>query len=546
MEILEIKDLSFKYAAQDEKTLSRVNFSVRRGEFVTVCGKTGSGKSTLLRLLKREISPLGDRSGDILFEGKEISALDAKTSASKIGFVSQHPEEQIVTDKVWHEIAFGLENLGVDRKTMQRKVAEIAQYFGIEQLFDRRVSELSGGQKQIVALASVMVMNPDIIILDEPTSQLDPIGASEFISTLQRLCRELALTVIITEHRLEELIPISDKLLVLKEGSVHKFGVPDEVVRELRGEKEFYGFMPAPARLYYVLDTQDSACPLDIRDGRAFVESFCENKVRRLKRKVECKRKDPVIRAKNLYFRYSKELDDVLDGLDLEVCEGEFYTLLGGNGSGKTTALGALAGINKCYSGTVEIFGKKIEKYKNGALYNNCIAMLPQDVHALFTRDSVREELECAGVNMTSTKDIPENIKILFEKHPHDLSGGQKQMLALYMILAKNPKILLLDEPTKGLDAETKKDLIKLLRELIGKGMTVVAVTHDIEFAAEAADRAALFFRGRVVSADIPQNFFSENNFYTTAVSRMTRGYFDNAVSVEDAAELCRINKRKD
>ncbi len=543
MEILEIKNLSFKYGQEKENTLDNINFSVKRGEFVTVFGKTGSGKSTLLRLIKREISPGGEKSGEIFFSGKEILELDEYSAAAKIGFVSQYPEEQIVTDKVWHEIAFGLENLGVDNKTMQRRVAEVAQYFGIGHLFDKRVSELSGGQKQLVALASVMVMNPDVILLDEPTSQLDPIGAAEFISILQRLCREIALTVIITEHRLEELIGISDKLLVLENGKVRSFGEPKKVAYALKDDRDFYCFMPSAVRLFSRLNGHSYDCPLDVRSGRAFVEHYCENRIRSLDSQERERSKNSVIKAKNLCFRYGRELPDVLDGLDLDIREGEFYTVLGGNGSGKTTALGAIAGINKCYSGKIEIFGKKIEKYRDGSLYKNCVAMLSQDVNALFTRDTVREELVGAGVDLNV---ISDDMKALLGKHPYDISGGQRQMLALYMVTASRPRILLLDEPTKGLDALAKQELVKFLKDLCKNKITVVAVTHDVEFASEASDRVALFFAGRIVSEDTPHSFFSKNNFYTTAVSRMTRGYFDNAVSVEDAVSLCKQNKRRE
>ena len=535
MEILDIKDLSFTYPTAKSPTLKNITFSVQEGEFIALCGATGSGKSTLLRLLKPQLSPLGEVSGNITFRGEPLS----DCSAADIGFVMQSPEQQIVTDKVWHELAFGLENMGVPQPQMARRTAEMASYFGIEDKFDKSISELSGGQKQLINLAAVMVTEPKLLILDEPTAQLDPITATDLINTVKKLNRDLSLTVIIAEHRLEEVIPLCDKLLVIENGAVAAFGTPRDVLRTLYSHKDIMCGMPAAARISAMLGEPE--CALTVREGRELVRRYGNEKQPDTPRKANDNAAF-ALSFTNVYFRYESSSPDVLRGLTFEVRTGEIFCILGGNGSGKTTALSCAAGILRPYSGSISVFGKPIRSYKNQSLYNECLALLPQDVQTVFLRYTVREELEDAGVKPDT---LPFDITPHLDKHPYDLSGGEQQLTALAKVLALKPKLLLLDEPTKGLDAASKQRITFLLRTLADSGITIVTVTHDVEFAAVCADRCALFFRGEVVSAAPPEEFFSENSFYTTAASRITRGHFRNAVTAEQAAELCLLNGRK-
>jgi len=536
LEILDIKSLNFTYNAALSPTLKNISFNVNEGEFIALCGATGSGKSTLLRLLKPQLTPLGTMTGTVKFLGKPV---EEGVSAADIGFVMQRPEQQTVTDKVWHELAFALENMGIKQQNIARRTAEMASYFGIEDKFERNIAELSGGQKQLINLAAVMVTEPKLLILDEPTAQLDPITASDFINTVKKLNRDLSLTVIIAEHRLEEVIPICDKLVIIENGGIIAVGKPKDVISEIYGREDIMCGMPTAARISAAVGEKD--CALSIKEGRELVRKY--NSVNEnIPIQKTSKKTKPVLEFRNVFFRYERQLPDVLKRLTFSVNSGEIFCILGGNGSGKTTALSAAAGILKPYAGNILAFGKKLKEYKNQSLYKECLAMLPQDIQTVFLRNSVREELEDAGTELSS---LPYDLSPLLDMHPYDLSGGEQQLVALAKVLALKPKILLLDEPTKGLDAAAKQKIRGLLRELADKGMTIVTVTHDVEFAAECADRCALFFRGEIISAAPPEEFFSENSFYTTAASRITRGHFESAVTAEKAAELCLLGGRK-
>ena len=531
---LAVKDLTFTYPNCARPAIEGVTFQVEKGEFLAVCGPTGCGKSTLLRLLKRELAPLGELHGEITVDGVPQGDLSDRDAACRIGYVMQRPEQQLVTDKVWHELAFGLENMGLPQPVIARRVAEMAAYFGIEGWFDKDVDTLSGGQKQLLNLASVMVMQPEILILDEPTAQLDPIAAADFIATVRKVNRELGLTVILTEHRLEEVIPACDRLLVLQNGRVLDWDAPRAVVGRAADNADLLCFMPAAARLFHAVQGQGE-CPLDVREGRSFVESLGCTGV--LPEEGSLPASETALEFDDVYFRYGRDLPDVLRGMRFTVRTGEICCILGGNGSGKSTTLSVAAGLNKAYSGDVRVFGKKLRAYKNQSLYRNCLTLLPQDVQSVFLHNTVREELaECGAAAGL----LPFDFAPLMDKHPYDLSGGEQQLVALAKVLATQPRLLLLDEPTKGIDAAAKMRFIGVLKALKAKGMTLVIVTHDVDFAAECADRCCFMFRGQIVSSGTPRACFSQNSFYTTAVSRMTRGLIDGAVTVAEAAAFLR------
>lgn len=544
MEILSIKDLTFSYPNKENFALQNVNLSINSGDFVVVCGQSGSGKTTLLRMLKKEIAPHGEKQGAVYYKGEDVEKLDDKISAQKIGFVFQKPDQQIVTDKVWHELAFGLESLGYDSDYIRLRVGEMANYFGITSLFRKKTTELSGGQKQLMNLASVMAMSPDVIILDEPTSQLDPITANDFITTLKKINDELGLTVIIIEHRLQEVFPIADKVAVMEDGKVICYDTPRNVCEKLSNHPMSQGF-PSAVRIWQKSGSKGE-CPLTVKEGRNFINSnFSE---RKLPLRNTIPNTEDIITLKDVFFRYEKGGNDILSGTNLSIKKGEHFCILGGNGSGKTTTLKILAGLLKPYRGKVIIDNNKMTK-KTTADFNRLgVAMLPQNPESVFLKsrviDDYTELCKIKGIEKSAYEDkinsVAEKlgIKDLLENHPYDLSGGEIQKCALGKVLISEPKILLLDEPTKGVDAYSKLSLSKILQEIKYDGVTIITVTHDVEFASIVADRCGLFFDGEVLSSLVPQEFFSKNNFYTTASSRISRDKFANAVTVDDVVSL--------
>lgn len=544
----EIKNLTFSYAsAKGKHSLENVSLSIEQGEFLVLCGKSGSGKSTLLRQLKTVLTPNGKRTGEILFRGVPLKQVSDREQSEKIGFVMQNPDDQIVTDKVWHELAFGLESLGCDQKTMRGRVAEMACYFGIQDWFHRDVATLSGGQKQLLNLASIMAMQPEVLILDEPTSQLDPIAASDFLNTVRKINTELGTTVIITEHRLEDIFPYADRAVVMEKGRVIADDTPGKVGQLLFEQANpMFAAMPTPVRVYYGAGGTGES-PLTVRQGRSWLSRRFPNRPEKdaiaappLPEEV----KDPALVLKELWFRYEKDSSDILRGVSAEIPSGSLYAILGGNGAGKSTTLKAISGICRPYRGKVTLFGKPVDKYKSSELFHGCLAMLPQDPKSLFVKKTVRDDLSEMTRDKSSIKRIAALCQIteLLDSHPYDLSGGEQQRAALAKVLLTEPKMLLLDEPTKGIDSFFKETFAGILSDLKKQGITIVMVSHDVEFCARYADVVSMFFDGQVLTTDTPRRFFGSNSFYTTAAHRMSRHIFHMAVTVDDVLTLCREN----
>lgn len=535
--IFTIKNLSFYYPEQERAALDHLNLTVQQGEFLVLCGPSGCGKSTLLRHLKPALAPHGRISGEVLFDGKPLAELSLRQQAQRIGFVQQNPDNQIVTDKVWHELAFGLESLGCDTPAIRRRVAEMASFFGMQTWFYKNITELSGGQKQLLNLAAVMVLRPDVLILDEPTAQLDPIAAETFLSTLGKINRELGTAVVLTEHRLEEALPLAQRAAVMDGGKILCSGAPAQVGAALKKiGHPMFSAMPAAMLVWSAVES-GAPCPVTVSQGHHWLSAHAaehalfplpEGPVYPCSREI-------VLQAEQAWFKYEKNAPDVLKGLDLSLHRGEFLALLGGNGTGKTTSLQMLGGLLTPYRGTVRAAGR--------------IALLPQNPQALFVKKTVEEDLyevlrqrglskgeQKAQLNAMATLC---RLTALLDRHPYDLSGGEQQRAALAKVLLLRPDILLLDEPTKGLDSDFKEVLAGILHQLTGRGTAVLMVSHDVEFCARHAHRCALFFDGAIVTEGTPRTFFSGNSFYTTAASRMARGIADDAVTTEDLIAMC-------
>lgn len=560
---LTVRNMNFTYPDKEKPALKDINLEIEDGDFVVFCGKSGCGKTTLLRHFKPVLTPFGSCEGEILYKGNSIKELDLRNQSQEIGYVLQSPENQIVTDKVWHELAFGLESLGYDSATIRLRVAEMASYFGIQAWFKRNVVELSGGQKQLLNLASIMAMHPSILILDEPTSQLDPIAASDFLETVKKINRDLGTTVIMTEHRLEDVLPAADRVFVMDEGAIIAQGSPQAIGKQLKGlNHDMFLSMPAPMQIYAAVDS-DLACPLTVREGRKWLNMLFP-KEEGLKQRIpvetmENKKKDFAIEIKDAWFRYEKNLPDVVKDLTLSINKGEFYCMVGGNGTGKTTTISLISGINRPYRGKIYLNGKDVRKYSDKELFNGNLGVLPQNPQSLFVKKTVELDLYeviggknnklMDGTSSEITKKMAVDkmaqlfhIEHLVDQHPYDLSGGEQQRLALAKIMLLKPQILLLDEPTKGLDNHFKQELGEILKKLQTHGVTIIMVSHDIEFCALYGDRCGLFFEGNIVTSNTPRAFFSGNSFYTTSANRMSRHVFENAITVKDVIECCQMS----
>lgn len=608
VDAVNIVGLEFSYPNASIPSVNGISLSLEKGSFTCICGPSGCGKTTLLRNLKPSITPHGMRRGKIKILGKSVESFEGipGEEAQTIGYVLQNPENQIVTDKVWHELAFGLENLGLPTETIRLRIAEIASFFGIQSWFDKDVSELSGGQKQLLNLAAVMVMQPEILILDEPTSQLDPIAAVDFLDAVKKINNDIGTTVIITEHRLDNVVSMSDRLIVMDSGKILVNDEPyNAVFRLAEINHPMFLAMPNPAQAYrsalaflkgeeslvgdvnhlkhmeklessigdvnYVNHANraessiddvecsvqvkkdespidDVSCiqkhrmPLNVREGRQWLDCVMNGIPVRYARMEKEKAYDTSkikLSTTDLWFRYEKNGRDIIKGLTLKVYDGEILAIIGGNGTGKTTLLSVLAGMRRAYRGKYKING-------------NRTALLPQNPQSLFVCDTVKEEL-LEAFEGTSIQKSEQNIKIqeiaefleintLMDKHPYDISGGEQQRVALGKVLLLEPDLLLMDEPTKGLDNLLKMKFGELLKRLASNGRTLIFVSHDIEFCSRFANRCIMCFDGGISGEGTPRKLFSGNNFYTTAANRMARSYFVDGILPEDIGWLVAQN----
>lgn len=544
-----VKDLSFTYPNSTKKALDNINMEIEPGQFILVCGASGCSKTTLLRHFKSVLTPHGKREGRIIFNDKELSEIPEKEQAEKIGFVFQSPEDQIVTDKVWHELAFSLESLNKPNDVIALRSAETAGYFDLGDKYRSDVNTLSGGQKQLLNLASVMTVTPEVLILDEPTSQLDPIASDNFLSQIKKLNDDLGVTIIISEHNLERVFSMADKVAVMKDGKLVSFDTPENTAKSF-GDKtsDFFLSLPSSAQIA-VMASFDGKTPLTVKEGRqALIANGITDKKTDLisSNEIENKesKKERVLEIDDVFFRYNRYSPDVLRNLSLDVNRGEILCVTGGNGEGKSTLFSILSGMTAPYSGKIKA-GKKSMKPSD---LRNKTALLPQDVSVLFVKDSVLDELkEVKKKNGETPSDEEINktaelfeIDNLLKSHPFDLSGGEQEKLAIAKILLTDAEIYLFDEPTNGMDPTFKIKFGEIIRELKKSGKTFIIVSHDIEFSATFADRCVMIFDGRVVSDSEPREFFSGNSFYTTTANRIVRSVFPDCILTKEAWKKCK------
>ena len=488
MEIIKCSELSFSYPESEKPALCGVSFALEKGELCLVMGKSAAGKSTLLKLLKKEIAPFGDLSGEIIINGSA-------------GYVAQNVEESIVCNKVRAELAFSLANDGKSEEEIELSIAQTAAYFNLEDKLDFEISSLSGGEKQLLNLAAVMINNPEILILDEPTSRLDPVSASRFIDIIKKMHRDFETTIIISEHSADSLIESANSVLILENGEALIKSAPEEVIEYLReNNNPLLGALPLQMRLYDGAKTIAECADIFRRKNiKPYAESEMPQKT--------------ALEIKNAYYAYEKGCD-ILQGLSLKVFDCKINAVIGPNASGKTTLLKVLAGVYKPYRGKTGAKGK--------------VSMLSQNVFDLFTGEKCSDEVSFGEIT-----DFLE-ISDIKDRHPYDLSGGQAQRLALAKVLERNADIILLDEPTKGFDCVLKEKFALLLKNLCEQGKTVLIVSHDIEFISRFCDVASFISRGRIIATKPRREFFSSLSFYTSAAAKITK---TNIVSIDDLKE---------
>lgn len=556
MEILTLEDVSFTYPDVKEKALEHVSMGVKKGEFVVVCGPSGCGKTTLLRLLKKELAPVGEQSGTITYAGKSLDDWDDRTLIEEIGFVFQDPDNQIVMDEVMQEIVFAMENLGYSQFEMRKRVAEMVHFFGMEQLLEEKPSSLSGGQKQMLNLLSVLLLKPKVLLLDEPTSQLDPVAAKDLIIMLERLNKEMGMTIIIVEHRLEELFAIADRVIMLEDGTVAYEGTSRDVIHAVHTTEDpiFTSYIPSVARLYLAKEPspKESDIPLTVKDSQMWITSLPLNEQEVKEPLPTTERKEEsYLSIKQAYFQYERQGKMVLRNLSLDIYKGDYFALVGGNGSGKTTLLKLCIGMIKAKRGTATLERKPVHTLRGKDLYEQ-IAYLPQNPQTYFMQDTIEKEMN-GVVQQHQLPNGPEKIEQMMEafgisnlrhRHPYDCSGGELQRAALACMLLGKPAILFVDEPTKGLDPMAKENFANILNDLHHEGITIVMVTHDIEFAAKHAHRCAMMFDGQIAVDGTPDHLFKGNYFYTTTMNRATKDSRQKEVlTLEEALETCKTRE---
>ena len=604
MALIEFNNFSFAYMNSDGtesqvKSLDNINLEIDYGDFVLLCGPSGCGKTTLLTNLKKELMPAGRRAGEIRFNGTEIQNLDEISSACDIGYLFQNPDSQIVTDTVIQEIAFPLENIGLPTEEIRNRISEIVAFFGINDILHKNVNELSGGQKQLVNLCSLLVLRPQVLLLDEPMSQLDPIASYEFLSIVRRLNEEFSITVIMSEHKADSIFPFIDKAVFLKEGKIEFVDNAHNICSEVIDDEIFENYLPAVTKIYNSLSVRYQSLiklntPLSIREGRRCLNTIHDDLIKISNSDVDSNNlnhdnlhitnkkyhsqeksgildkislrgnRNALINMNGIYFAYEKE-NLILKNVDFELEKGDFVSLIGGNGVGKSTFLQLLVGILKPIKGKV--------KYKKGIK----LAYVHQNPMIHFSKDNVKEEFlesileskllqnNSVGFNKETYDDLLKmsneefiesdvlnglefdsiefkfkelieffDICDLIDKHPYDCSGGEQQKIVIVKALLQNADVLVLDEPTKGLDPISSKNLANILNSLRDNGITILMTSHDLDFVANNCKRCLMLFDKDIQIDDDPKVIFAENNFYTTFVNRMVKDYVPEIVTLDD------------
>ena len=551
MEVLRVENFSYSYSDRDYEAIKNIDLAINKGELVLVVGPSGCGKSTLLRALNRNIPDFsgGTVNGRVYLDGQSIRELSREEIVRSVGMIYQHPEKQIVFQDVEREIAFGMENLNMPIYKMKRNIMEVISLLGINHIKSKDTHEISGGERQKVAIASVLAMDPHIILFDEPISQLDPISSEELINCIKKLNRDLGKTIVLVEQRLDRCFHIADRIIFMDNGEVLCQGRPNDIPNII--EQKYH----LPNLAYIFKQARENIMPVSVKEGRDLIErrnfesternnSGDKNTAKRqaLVRKnrngYDDNIQNQILNIKNLNFSYEKG-SPILRDINLSIEKGEIMTIMGENGAGKSTLFKIISGITKKYKGTVTLSGKDINKFYGSELINS-IAYLSQNPNDYFGRDTVFEEVaytlkNIGEYNESTVESIMKDMDIenLRNYNPRDLSGGEKQRVAIACTLVTNPDILILDEPTRGMDSRAKERLGEIISNLAKDGKTVVLITHDSDFAADYTTRVVLMYKGEIVAKGTAEEILYDSLYYSPQVARCFK-------------DKCRIIRSKD
>ncbi|ADI01114.1 ABC transporter related protein [Syntrophothermus lipocalidus DSM 12680] len=548
MALVKIENLTYYYPGTEKPALDRINLSIPEGQFVLVIGGSGSGKSSLLRVIAGLIPGFygGKYGGRVYLDGTELRELDKRSLVQKVGIVFQDPEAQMVMTGVEQEIAFGLENLGLPPKLMRRRVMEVTEALSLTGSLSRFIPELSGGEKQKVALASVLAMQPEVLLLDEPTSQLDPVAGEEILTMVRRLNEENGITVVLIEQRLERCFHLADRVLVMDEGRI----VYDHHAPEAMAEWAVRGgtpFVPPLPKLFASVGSW--SIPVTVKEGRRLLRNWISNcgfpastcAEDRL-RVVKADSQKPVLEVQKLWFIYPSGTE-VLKSVDLDIQPGKFVVIMGENGAGKTTLLKNINGLLRPSRGRVIIVGRDTGMLPVEELAKT-VGYLSQNPNDYLFMPTVRQEIEFTQKNLGLENDATGKqilnrlgLETIADRNPRDLSTGERQRVALASVLAARPELLLLDEPTRGLDYRLKEELGGLLLELKAGGATVAVVTHDVEFAAEYADEIVLMAAGEVMEQGSKYDVLTGSTFYSPQLNKLFHNIIPGIVTFDQARE---------
>jgi len=547
--MIEFNDFSFFYPDAKSPSLDNINVQISEGEFLVITGPSGGGKSTFLRSINGLIPNFygGKISGEVIVHGKNASETPTNQMSELVGMVFQDPENQLISSRVEREIAFGMENLCFPESLMKKRIEEALDAVNISRLRNRITSELSGGQKQKVAIASALSMHPSILLLDEPTSELDPRSAEEVLNVIEKINDELGLTILLVEHRLERVIHHVDRMLLIDDGKLLYDGSPRKI-KSAHIENWKVGLPPVTRLSLHFKDRLTNGLPLTVKEARLSLKDVLSNPGKNVTWSKKESSGKICLSMEKVYFSYDGE-KDVLKNVSFNVYEGDMIALMGKNASGKTTLVKLMNGLVKQRKGKVLLFGKKISDYSLDDLIQK-VGIVFQDPNLHLFNDTVEEEVAFVLRNLEmdqktidkKVSDILKRFKIYEYRnsYPHDLSGGQRQRVALASVLVSEPEVLILDEPTRGMDYYLKQELISFLRE---KSKTVIMITHDVETAAEFADRVVLLSEGNIISDGNKRDVLSKALLFSPQINRLVQPYAKNGIpddtlTVEEILEV--------